>query len=280
MTADEAVILMVDSNIHWENLLPSEKAFGYKMKLEAMKRTAGRPSKENCDQLGHNYDGKKSIQILADDSTDSKSQIQRYIRLTELIKPILDLVDSRCIAFSPAVELSYLAKEEQAGLWDIMQQVDYTPSLSQTVRMKKLSQEVKLSPEEISAVMSEEKANQKPQVRISTERLGKSIRITFRLNSQECQQFKNQVAKTGLSQESYLRTMINGYIPKELPSPDYHAMMKELRAIGNNLNQIAARANATGHIDRTIFQAEADRLRQAVLDIQAAVTLPERRVKE
>lgn len=107
--------------------------------------------------------------------------------------------------------------------------------------------------------------------------LKRNIKITFRLNTQECQQFKKQVAKTGFSQERYLRTLINGYIPKKLPSPDYHAMMKELHAIGNNLNQIAARANATGNIEQTIFQLEADRLRQAVLDIQAAVTFPERR---
>lgn len=107
--------------------------------------------------------------------------------------------------------------------------------------------------------------------------LKRNIKITFRLNSQECQQFKRKVAKTGYSQERYLRTLINGYIPKDLPSPDYHAMMKELRAIGNNLNQIAARANVTGHIDRMIFQFEAEQLRQVVLDIQAAVTLPEKK---
>jgi len=105
--------------------------------------------------------------------------------------------------------------------------------------------------------------------------LKRNIKITFRLNSQECQQFKKQVAKTGYSQERYLRTLINGYIPKELPSLDYHAMMKELRAIGNNLNQIAARANATGHIDQIMFKLEADQLRQALIDIQAAVTSPE-----
>jgi hypothetical protein len=93
--------------------------------------------------------------------------------------------------------------------------------------------------------------------------LKRNIKITFRLNSQECQQFKKQVAKTGFLQERYLRTLINGYIPKELPSPDYHAMIKELRAIGNNLNQIAARANTAGNIDRIIFQLEADRIRQA-----------------
>ncbi|KUO76670.1 MAG: mobilization protein [Clostridia bacterium BRH_c25] len=107
--------------------------------------------------------------------------------------------------------------------------------------------------------------------------LKRSIKITFRLNAQECQRLKKQVKKTGLSQESYLRTLINGYAPKELPPPDYYAMMKELHAIGNNLNQIAAKANATGHIDRRVFQYEANWLRKAVLDIQTAVTAPERR---
>lgn len=173
MTDDEAVLLMVDSNIQRENLLPSEKSFAYKMKLEAMKRQAGRPPKVNCDQVGHDFEGKKSVQILADDSVDSKTQIQRYICLTELVKPILDLVDSQRIAFSPAVELSYLTKEEQTELWDIMQHEDCTPSLSQAVRMKKLSQEVKLTHEAMSDIMGEEKANQKPHVRISTDKLAK-----------------------------------------------------------------------------------------------------------
>jgi len=107
--------------------------------------------------------------------------------------------------------------------------------------------------------------------------LKRSIKITFRLNAQECQRLKKQVKKTGLSQEAFIRTLINGYVPKELPPPDYYAMMRELHAIGSNLNQIAAKANATGHIDRTVFQYEANRLRKAVLDIQAAVTSPERR---
>lgn len=107
--------------------------------------------------------------------------------------------------------------------------------------------------------------------------LKRSIKITFRLNTQECQRLKKQVKKSGLSQESYLRTLINGYVPKEIPPPDYYTLMRELHAIGSNLNQIAAKANATGHIDRTAFQYEANRLRKVVLDIQAAVTLPERR---
>ena len=110
--------------------------------------------------------------------------------------------------------------------------------------------------------------------------LKRSIKITFRLNTQECQRLKKQVKKSGLSQESYLRTLINGYVPKELPPPDYYTMIRELHAIGSNLNQIAAKANATGHIDRTAFQYEANRLRKAVLDIQAAVTSPERRSED
>jgi len=173
MTDDEAVILMIDSNIQRENLLPSEKAFAYKMKSEAMKRQAGRPSKENMRQVGTDLIGVRSDSLLAEKTDDSARTIQRYIRLTELAKPILDLVDNQRIAFSPAVELSYLTKEEQAELWDIMQQEDCTPSLSQAVRMKKLSQEVNLTPETMSAIMGEEKANQKPQVRISTEKLAK-----------------------------------------------------------------------------------------------------------
>lgn len=173
MTDDESVILMADSNIQRENLLPSEKAYAYKMKLEAMKRTAGRPSKEISRQVGTDLIGVRSDSLLAEKTDDSARTIQRYIRLTELVKPILDLVDSQRIAFSPAVELSYLTKEQQAELWDIIQQEDCTPSLSQAVRMKKLSQEVKLTPEAISAIMGEEKANQKPQLRFSTERLEK-----------------------------------------------------------------------------------------------------------
>jgi hypothetical protein len=107
--------------------------------------------------------------------------------------------------------------------------------------------------------------------------LKRSIKITFRLNSKEQQRLAIRVKKSGLSQEAFLRALINGYVPKELPPPDYYAMTRELHAIGNNLNQIAARANTTGHIDKTVFQYEANRLRQAIVEIQAAVTLPERR---
>ena len=166
MTDDEAVILMVDSNLQRENLLPSEKAFAYKMKMEAMKHQG----KATSSQLGTKL---RSDEILASQTNESRMQIQRYIRLTYLAKPILDLVDQQRIAFSPAVELSYLTRQEQAELWDIMQSEDCTPSLSQAVRLKKLSQKAELTPEKILDIMSEQKANQKDRVRIEVSQLRK-----------------------------------------------------------------------------------------------------------
>lgn len=162
MSDDEAVILMVDSNLQRENLLPSEKAFAYKMKLEAMKHQGV----ATCGQLGH-----KSRDGVSDG--DSGRTIQRYIRLTNLVPPLLQMVDDGRIAFSPAVELSYLTKEEQAELWDLIGQEDATPSLSQAIRMKRLSREAKLTPEVLYAILTEEKPNQKEQVRIKTESLQK-----------------------------------------------------------------------------------------------------------
>lgn len=178
MSDDEAVILMVDSNIQRENLLPSEKAFAYKMKLEAIKRQAGRPKKENSGQVGH-----KSRDTLSED--ESGRTIQRYIRLTNLAKPILDMVDAQRIAFSPAVELSYLTRQEQAELWDLMQSEDCTPSLSQAIRMKKLSQQVKLTPEVMFSILTEEKPNQKEQVRIKTESLRKYFPKSYSVEQME-----------------------------------------------------------------------------------------------
>lgn len=169
MTDDEAVILMVDSNIQRENLLPSEKAFAYKMKYETLKHQ-GQRNDLTCGQVAHKL---KSRDILAEQAGESEKQIRRYIRLTYLAKPILDLVDEQRIAFSPAVELSYLTKQEQAELWDIMQSEDCTPSLSQAVRMKKLSQIVQLTPERIFDIMSEEKANQKERVRLEVSAIRK-----------------------------------------------------------------------------------------------------------
>ena len=130
---DQATIIMVDSNLQRESLLPSERAFAYKMKLEAMKRQAGRPSKENCSQLGNDF-GKKSSEVLAEQVGQSKNQIFRYIRLTELIPELLDMVDEKKIAFNPAYELSFLKKEEQRDLLDAMDSEQATPSLSQIGR--------------------------------------------------------------------------------------------------------------------------------------------------
>ena len=169
MTDDEAVILMVDSNLQRENLLPSEKAFAYKMKLEAMKRQAGRP-KKNQSQVATKYD---TASIIGNESGESRDTVFRYIRLTNLVPPLLQMVDDGRIAFSPAVELSYLTKEEQAELWDLIGQEDATPSLSQAIRMKQLSREAKLTPEVLYAILTEEKPNQKEQVRIKTESLRK-----------------------------------------------------------------------------------------------------------
>ena len=165
MNDDEAVILMVDSNIQRENLLPSEKAFAYKMKLEAMKHQ-GERSDSSSGQVGH-----KSRDFISEG--ESGRTVQRYIRLTYLAKPLLDMVDEQKIAFSPAVELSYLTKQEQAELWDIIQSEACTPSLSQAVRMKKLSQSAALTPEAILDIMSEIKANQRERVRIDVSTIRK-----------------------------------------------------------------------------------------------------------
>ena len=166
MSDDEAVILMVDSNIQRENLLPSEKAFAYKMKYEALKHQGKATSPQVAAKLRTDDEIGKSMGLSGD-------TVRRYIRLTYLAKPILDLVDQQRIAFSPAVELSYLTKQEQAELWDIMQSEDCTPSLSQAVRMKKLPQIVQLTPERIFDIMSEEKANQKERVRLEVSAIRK-----------------------------------------------------------------------------------------------------------
>lgn len=173
LTDDEAVIIMVDSNLQREKVLPSEKAFAYKMKLDAMRRQAGRPSKENGVPLGHHFQQGKSREILADNSPDSNTQIQRYIRLTNLIPEILDMVDDGRIAFRPAVELSYLAEQEQCALYDTMGREDCTPSLAQAIKMKSFSREDKLSEAVIRSIMAEEKPNQKEQFRIPKERISK-----------------------------------------------------------------------------------------------------------
>lgn len=167
---DAATIIMVDSNLQREELLPSERAFAYKMKLEAMKRQAGRPSRENVSQVGTQ---KRSDQIMAEQVGESRNQIQRFIRLTELIPTLLDMVDERKIAFNPAVELSYLKKEEQTLLLEAMDSEQATPSLSQAQRLKKFSQQKMLSLDVMRAVMSEEKKTDLDRVTLKNETLRK-----------------------------------------------------------------------------------------------------------
>jgi len=171
MDDDTAIIAMVDSNQQRENLLPSEKAFSYKMKLDSMKRQAGRPRKNNSAQVGLNFSGKQSSDMLGAEVGESRNQIQRYIRLTNLIPELLKTVDEKRIAFNPAVELSYLPEEAQKKLLEIMNMQQSTPSLSQAQRMKKLSAEGKLNDEMILQFLSNEKPNQKEKVSIRRERI-------------------------------------------------------------------------------------------------------------
>ena len=169
---DAATIIMVDSNLQREELLPSERAVAYKMKLEAMKRQAGRPSKENRSQIGNNL-GKKSSELLAEQVGQSKNQVFRYIRLTVLIPPLLDMVDEKKIAFNPAYELSFLKPEEQQMLLETMDYEQATPSLSQAQRMKKFSQDGKLTEEVMLAIMSEEKKGEPDKVTLTGDMLRK-----------------------------------------------------------------------------------------------------------
>lgn len=169
MSDDEAVILMVDSNLQRENLLPSEKAFAYKMKLEAMNRQ-GRRTDLTSTTVVPKF---RSNEVIGKESGESRETVRRYIRLTNLVPPLLQMVDDGRIAFSPAVELSYLTRDEQAELWDLIGREDATPSLSQALRMKQLSREAKLTPEVLYAILAEEKPNQKEQIRIKTESLRK-----------------------------------------------------------------------------------------------------------
>lgn len=172
MDDDAAIIFMVDSNLQRENILPSERAFSYKMKLEAMKHQAGRPSKENDSQLGNNF-GKLSSEEMAEELGTSKNQIFRYIRLTNLIPEILDMVDEKKIAFSPAVELSYLKPSEQKEFLQAMDYAQASPSLSQAQRLKKLSQEGGCTLDAMCEVMNEIKKDELDHVTIKNEVLRK-----------------------------------------------------------------------------------------------------------
>ena len=172
MDDDAAIIFMVDSNLQRENILPSERAFSYKMKLEAMKHQAGRPSKENDSQLGNNF-GKLSSEEMAEELGTSKNQIFRYIRLTNLIPEILDMVDEKKIAFNPAVELSYLKPSEQKEFLEAMDYAQASPSLSQAQRLKKLSQEGDCTLDAMCEVMNEIKKDELDHVTIKNEVLRK-----------------------------------------------------------------------------------------------------------
>ena len=172
LTDDEATLIMVDSNLQRERILPSEKAFAYKMKLDAMKRQGQRRDLTSVP-VAQKLQGKTSRQLLGEQVGESQDQIRRYIRLTELIQPILDMVDDNKIAMRPAVELSYLSKTEQDILLDTMQLEDCTPSHAQAIKMRKFSEEGRLNEDVILSILSEEKGNQKEQFRMPKERISK-----------------------------------------------------------------------------------------------------------
>ena len=169
LTDDEATIIMVDSNLQRETLLPSEKAFAYKMKLEAMKRQGQRSDLTSTPLVSKS----RSNEELGQKNGDSREQVRRFIRLTELIPSVLDMVDSGKIAFRPAVELSYLSKEQQQSLYDTMECEDCTPSLAQAIKMKEFSRDGKLTEEVILSIMQEEKPNQREQFKMPKERISK-----------------------------------------------------------------------------------------------------------
>jgi len=181
LTDDEAIIIMVDSNLQRERVLPSEKAFAYKMKLDAMKRQAGRPSKENSSPPGMNFRGKQTLDLIAEESGDSRNQIHRYIRLTNLVPELLDMVDNTVLkekgtlqmALRPAVELSYLPENEQNALLEVMEGEDCTPSHAQAIKIRDFSEKGKLNPDVILSIMQEEKPNQVEQFKMPRNRIDK-----------------------------------------------------------------------------------------------------------
>ena len=170
MSDDAAVILMVDSNLQREHILPSERALAYKMKLDAMRRTSGRPSKENSRQLVGNFE---TADVVGKESGESGRQVQRFIRLTSLIPELLDMVDEKKIAFNPAVELSYLDESQQRDFLEAMEDTQNAPSLSQAQQLKKMAQQGEFSYEKAFDVMGQEKKNEKDTVTIKNETLRK-----------------------------------------------------------------------------------------------------------
>ena len=190
MDDDAATVLMVDSNLQREHILPSERAFAYKMKNEAMKRQAGRPPKENEGQIVPDYFGKRTTEIIGEATGDSYKQVQRYIRLTYLIPELLDLVDQKKISFNPAVELSYLKSTEQEMFLSVMDWSQNAPSLSQAQRLKKLSQEGKLTPDAMREIMNEVKKGDLERVTFRNETLRKYFPRSY-----TAQQMQDQIIK-------------------------------------------------------------------------------------
>ena len=173
LTDDEATIIMVDSNLQREKVLPSEKAFAYKMKLDAIRRQAGRPNKNNSATVLQNFEGKTSRELLAEQSGESHEQIRKYIRLTNLIPPLLDMVDENKIALRPAVELSYLSETEQHDLQEAIASEDCTPSHAQAIKLRKFAEDGKLNADVILSIMQEEKPNQVEQFKMPKDRISK-----------------------------------------------------------------------------------------------------------
>ena len=182
LTRDEATILMVESNFQRSQILPSEKAFAYKMRMEAMKRQAGRPSKENVSPVGTNL---RTDELIAQETGDSRNQIHRYIRLTNLVPELLDLVDEGRMKMRPAVEISFLDEDCQRDLVDEIDLNDCTPSHDQTIRMRKMFEEKKLTPEAIQAIMSEQKPNQRERIVLSGDKVRQFIPKNIPLNQTE-----------------------------------------------------------------------------------------------
>ena len=185
LTRDEATILMVESNFQRSQILPSEKAFAYKMRLEAMKRQAGRPKKENSTPVVSDFERQRTNEVLANEVGESREQIRRYIRLTNLVPELLDLVDEGRMKMRPAVEISFLDEDCQRDLVDEIDLNDCTPSHDQTIRMRKMFEEKKLTPEAIQAIMSEQKPNQRERIVLSGDKVRQYIPKNIPLNQTE-----------------------------------------------------------------------------------------------
>jgi len=200
LTRDEATILMVESNFQRSQILPSEKAFAYKMRLEAMNRQAGRPKKENSTPVVSDFERQRTNEVLANEVGESREQIRRYIRLTNLVPELLDLVDEGRMKMRPAVEISFLDEDCQRDLVDEIDLNDCTPSHDQTIRMRKMFEEKKLTPEAIQAIMSEQKPNQRERIVLSGDKVRQYIPKNIPLNQTE-----DYVCKALEHYASYLR---------------------------------------------------------------------------